>query len=45
VARAGIDVGSLFTKAVVIGDDRRLLAHAVEPGGGGGPRPARAGGA
>ena len=28
--RVGFDVGSLYTKALVIGDDRRVLARAVE---------------
>ena len=31
MARAGIDVGSLHTKVVLIAEDQRLLAHAVEP--------------
>jgi len=31
VARVGIDVGSLYTKGVLIAEDRRLLASAVEP--------------
>ena len=31
MARIGIDVGSLFTKALVIADDRRALAYVVEP--------------
>ena len=31
MARAGIDVGSLHTKVVLIAEDRRLLAHAVAP--------------
>jgi len=30
VARVGIDVGSLYTKGLVIGGDRRVLARAVE---------------
>lgn len=30
MARIGFDVGSLYTKALVIGDDRRVLARAVE---------------
>jgi predicted CoA-substrate-specific enzyme activase len=31
VARVGIDVGSLYTKALVIADDRRMLAYVVKP--------------
>ena len=31
MARVGIDVGSLYIKAVLIAEDRRLLASAVEP--------------
>ena len=31
MARVGIDVGSLYTKGVLIAEDRRLLASAVEP--------------
>lgn len=30
MARVGIDVGSLYTKGLVIGEDRRVLARAVE---------------
>ncbi len=30
MVRVGFDVGSLFTKALVVGEDRRVLARAVE---------------
>lgn len=31
MVRVGIDVGSLYVKALVLGDDRRVLARACEP--------------